>query len=155
MSDITWLNVSPQIDIQPTIECSSVLGWFKPTSQSEGIRSGAAAKTARSQLGHAVLPVPAGAPCGGPHLWAHRGHWCSAYCYMARWDFLSGIYYTAELSKYWLFLLICCQEEQHVYILYAYSLILTLKWFFFRLSSILFWWFVNPIFRLFKVSKIE
>ncbi len=74
----------------PHCLCFPLLGRFKPGSQSEGICPGTATETAGTQPGHTVLPVPAGAPCGGPNLWAYRRHWCSAYCYMAWWDSLSG-----------------------------------------------------------------
>lgn len=78
----------------PCCLCIPLLGRFKPGCQSEGVCPGTATETARTQPGHTVLPVPAGAPCGGQNLWANRRHWCSAYCYMAWWE---------SLDQYWLY----------------------------------------------------
>lgn len=100
MSSVRWATsvfvlLTLKIVSKPTLTfprclCFLVLGRFKPGSQSEGLCPGTATETAGTQPGHTVLPVPAGAPCGGPNLWAYWRHWCSAYCHMARWDYLSG-----------------------------------------------------------------
>lgn len=100
MSSVRWVTsvfvlLTLKFNSKPTLTfprclCFPLLGRFKPGSQSEGVCPGTASETAGTLPGHTVLPVPAGASCGGPNLWAYRGNWCSAYCYMAWWDSLSG-----------------------------------------------------------------